>query len=172
MYAMSRKSNLLSLKHNCIPTTCCCDDALREESTGRDGERQVSELQQDWNSHLTCFAFSLHAWQWAHTSGQTQEDAGMQWAPALSTHTAHTFICTRKARWGEQGTTSRRVHTTLFGQNCQAVGTGIGDNAIWDVLNSKKALAHHRALAVTTNYGTSLSMICKYGPCSRSLTSS
>ena len=58
-----------------------------------------------------------------------------------------------------------------LGQNCQAVDTGIGDNAIWDVLKSKKALAHHRALAVTTNYGTRLSMGCQYGLCSRSLTS-
>jgi hypothetical protein len=42
---------------------------------------------------------------------------------------------------------------------------------IWDLLKSKKALAHHRALAVTTNHGTSLIMDCQYGLCSLSLTS-
>jgi len=30
-----------------------------------------------------------------------------------------------------------------LGQDCQAVGTGIGENAIWDLLKSKKVLAHH-----------------------------
>jgi len=56
----------------------------------------------------------------------------------------------------------------------RAVGTGTyrRDNAIWDTLKSKEALAHHRALAATTNPGTSLSMDCKYGLCSKSLTSS
>jgi hypothetical protein len=29
MFAMSRKLNLVSLQHNCIPATCCCGDASR-----------------------------------------------------------------------------------------------------------------------------------------------
>jgi hypothetical protein len=45
----------------------------------------------------------------------------------------------------------------------RAVGTGTyrRDNAIWGSLKSKKGLAQQRALAVTTNSGTSLSMDCK-----------
>ena len=72
-------------------------------------------------------------------------------------------LCTRKASWGEQGT--RSVHTTLLRADLPG-STGIGDHAIWEsFMKGKKALAHHRPLAVTTRlcYRTSLgTMDCKY----------
>jgi len=68
----------------------------------------------------------------------------------LGTRTAYAYAHARLA--GVSREPILGVCTQLcLGQNCQAVGTGIGGNAIRDLLKSKKALAHHRALAVMTN---------------------
>jgi len=110
---MSKKLKINIAGAHCIPATCCCDDASRGGSTARDGEWQVSELQHAC-SHLTCFTISLHAWQWAHTSGQTPdlEDT----VPALGTRTAHAFAHARLAGVSRNQfrSASSGVHTTLL----------------------------------------------------------
>jgi len=150
MFATSRKLNLISLEHICIPATCCCDDVSRGEGTTRVGERQrdselqslspveppplqaQGELQQACTSHLTCFALIC-----MHDSGHTHQVKlrilRMQvYIAHLSTSIGHmrsSYICTRKASWGEQGT--RRVHTILL--RAELPGSiGIGDCAIWE----------------------------------------
>ena len=152
---MSRKLNSISLQHNCIPATCCCGDTLRGEGTTRDWERRFrvaksqphravlhyrqGRLQQACISHLTCFALSLHDTRHTHQVKHRilriyLEDAGMHWAPALGKRTAHELcnpcICTRKASWDEQGTSSRRVHTTLL--RAELPGVGTGDHDVWE----------------------------------------
>jgi len=102
-------------------------------------------------NHLTCFALSLH------DSGHTHQvkhrtlrmQLYVQWAPALGTRTAHAF-----AHAGLAGVSTREPIPSgectqlSLKQNCRAVGTGIVDNAFWDLLKSKEALAHHRALTI------------------------
>jgi hypothetical protein len=162
---MSREFNLISLEHNCIPATCCCDDASRPPLQAQ-GELQPVAC----TSHLTCFAFSLHAWLWAHTSGQTQdlEDAGMaylhpgipgmQWAPALGKHTAHAFAHARLAGMSRDPgectlLRAARIARHRHRRPCHLV--------IW--WRARKPLLIADLWLSRRGYDTSLSMDCKYG---------
>ena len=86
----------------------------------------------------------------------------------MGTRTAHAFAHVRLATEVSREPVPGECTPLCLGHNCHAVG--IGDIAIWELLKSKKALALHRALAVTTSYDSS--MDCKYGLCLRSLAGS
>ena len=76
----------------------------------------------------------------------------------------------------EQGTSSRPprgVHTTLL-IRAKLPGSWHRHRrqCHWDLLKSKKALAHPKLWPSRQIIGTSLSVDCQYGQCSKSLTSS
>ena len=129
-------------------------------------------LQQACTRHLTCFAL-LHAWQWAHTQVKHRTlrmQVYVQWAPALGTYTHSSCICAREASWGEQRTSSRKVHTIML--RAELPGSWHRHRRQCNLALMESPHTEAVALAVTVNYGTSLSMDCQYGLCSRSLTSS
>jgi hypothetical protein len=64
--------------------------------------------------HQLSYLCALHI-HWMRDSGHIQQVKHMTlWMQVCSEHTHSSSICTRKASWGEQGSSSRREHTTLL----------------------------------------------------------
>ena len=69
--------------------------------------------------HFLCMHDSGHTHQVKHRILRMQVCIG---------HMRSSCICTRKASWGEQGVSSRRVHTTLLIRTELPGRIGIGDH--------------------------------------------